>query len=433
VRCLLVLAITAGACAQIKEPSSPESTPLLEKIRQRAIDDLASVPNYVCVDSIERFLFIPAEHKFRRLDRVHVELAHVDGADRFSWLGNSSFQSRSPTVMVGYGASFGGDFADNRALIFKNTSTKISYSGPETINGRPALRYEYDAAHGALGVANGNLTGFTPARGAFWVEPETRELLQIDLQAYAIPSRLEVQSISDSTSYWRVLIGQRVALLPHNSDFRLTYADGTGRRNTSVFSNCREYTADSTLTYASSPAGSTAAPESSPPAIENSHLQPGIQLQLALDKTLDANQAAVGDPVRAHVLSAAGGIPRGARVYGWVSRIINFADLIPLPRPQQPMPIPKSAVWGQHAGEVLIQIEFSRIEYRRTRAPFVARLIDLESQPGKPDPTIHGFGYLDSDLVVKYDPPGTASIYVPRDNPILGRDLVMQWVTARYE
>jgi hypothetical protein len=104
-----------------------------------------------------------------------------------------------------------------------------------------------------------------------------------------------------------------------------------------VFSNCREYTADSTLTFGPSPT------LQAPSASENSHVQPGLQLQLALDKTLDANEAVVVDPIRPHVLQGDGDIPRGAHVYGRVSRIINFNDQ-------------------------MIQIEFEQIEYRRSRA-----------------------------------------------------------------
>jgi hypothetical protein len=151
---------------------------------------------------------------------------------------------------------------------------------------------------------------------------------------------------------------------------------------------------------------------------------------LVLDQALDANEAAVGDPIRAHILTGVGGIPRGARVYGRVNRIVNFNDLIPLPRPERPPPTPKDAVWGWHLGEVLIQIEFLQIEYQRSRAPFIARLIDLESQPGRRDTTIRSFGYLDDDAVVRYDPPGTASVYVSKENPILRRVVIMQWVTA---
>jgi hypothetical protein len=293
------------------------------------------------------------------------------------------------------------------------------------MHGRPALRYEYDHPGGALAVTNGNDSGFTAARGAFLIDPETLDLSQINIEGYDIPSNLAVQSISDGTMYWRVLIGKRIVLLAHNSEFRLTYADGTVRRNASVFSNCREYTADSTLTFESSPT-----PQLPPPTMENSHVQPGLQLQLVLDRTLDANEAAVGDPIRAHILEGVGGIPRGARVYGRVNRIINFNDQIPLRRPEQPPPTPKDEMWGWHPGEVLIQIEFLQIEYRRSRAPFIARLIDLESQPGTRDTNVRSFGYLDDDAVVRYDPPGTASVYVSKGNPVLGRGVVMRWVTA---
>jgi hypothetical protein len=424
-RFLLVLAVIAGAWAQTKDTSSPESTGLLEQIKQRAIEDLANVPNYACVDSIERSLWIPGERQFRRLDRVHLELAHIQGADRFSWLGNSIFQSRTPTTVVGYGASFGGDFADNRALVFKNDWTRISYAGRVTIDGRPALRYEYDDPRGALAVTHGNQSGFTAARGAFWIDPDTLDLLQIDLEGYAIPLNLAVRSISDGTMYWRVLVGKRTVLLARNSEFRLTEADGTVKRNASVFSNCREYAADSTLTFGSSP---TLQPP--PPTRENSQVQPGLQLQLVLDRPFDANEAAVGDSIRAHTLEGVGSIPRGAHVYGRVNRIINFNDQIPLPRPERPPPTPRHDVSGRHPGEVLIQIEFLQIEYRRSRAPFIARLIDLESQPGRRGTEIRSFGYLEEDAVVRYDPPGTASVYVSKENPVLGRGVIMQWVTA---
>jgi hypothetical protein len=177
VRLLLAAAVLGRAWAQTNDASSPESARFLEQIKQHATEDLASVPNYVCVDSIERSLWTPGAHEFRRLDRVHAELAHIAGADRFAWIGNSAFQSRNPTAMIGYGASFGGDFSDNRALIFKNSQTEISYTGRVAIDGRPALRFEFDHPRGGLGVRNGNESGWTAARGSFWIEPDTLDLL----------------------------------------------------------------------------------------------------------------------------------------------------------------------------------------------------------------------------------------------------------------
>jgi hypothetical protein len=412
----------AGACAQTSSPSSPESPGLLYQIRQHALAELASMPNFVCVDSIERSLWVPHDQQFRPLDRIHLEVTRVDGSDRFAWLGNSVFQSRNPVAMIGYGASMGGEFSDTRALIFKNTPTKISYAGRVTMDGLPALRYQYDDPQRALGVSNRDQFAFTAARGSFWVDPETLDLLQIDIEGYDIPSKVAVRSTSDSTKYWRVLIGSRTVLLPHGSEFRLMEEDGVLSRNLSVFSNCREYAAESAVTFDSSP-------ELLPPLHpdENPHVQPGLQLQLVLDKNLDAGKAVVGDAVHAHVLQGAGDVPRGARVYGRVTRIINFDDRIPLPSPAHSPGTPK---WGQHSGEVLIQIELLKIEYRHSSAPFVARLIDLESRPGKRAAGIRSFGYVDDGAIVKYDPPGTASVYVSKEHPVLERDLIMQWATT---
>ena len=87
---------------------------------------------------------------------------------------------------------------------------------------------------------------------------------------------------------------------------------------------------------------------------------------MALDKTLDAGETAVGDLIRAHILNSAGDIPRDARVYGRVSRVINFDGQIPLPKPEHPPPEPLDMTRRWHAGEVLIQIEFLQIEYRHS-------------------------------------------------------------------
>jgi hypothetical protein len=78
---------------------------------------------------------------------------------------------------------------------------------------------------------------------------------------------------------------------------------------------------------------------------------------------------------------------------------------------------------------VLIAVEFSQIEYRRSRVPFVARLIDVESQPGARAAAIRSFGYFEDDELVQYDPPSTASFYVSQENPVLGRNVIMQWIT----
>jgi hypothetical protein len=202
-------------------------------------------------------------------------------------------------------------------------------------------------------------------------------------------------------------------------------------RNASVFSNCREYGAESTVTYGRGPETQIL-----PHAVEGDHVQAHVPLQVVFDKALDANEAAVGDPLRAHILKSSGNVPAGARVYGRVNRIIRYDAQIPSPKSATPRRRARStqvpaARWGQHSGEVLVGIEFSYIEYRRSRAPFTARLIALESERKRSTP-IRSFGYFEDGNLVRYDAPGTASIYVLQEDPVLRRGLVMQWLTVSH-
>ena len=48
-------------------------------------------------------------------------------------------------------------------------------------------------------------------------------------------------------------------------------------------------------------------------------------------------------------------------------------------------------MWGDDTDEVLIGIELLHMEYKRSRVPFMARLIGLESQPGKRGTQIRSF------------------------------------------
>ena len=422
VRVTLLLALIAGSWAGTDDNVAQRGAAALPEIKRRALADLANVPNYVCVDTIERSVWVPAAREFRRLDRIHLELAHIGGADRFAWLGNSSFESKSPTAMVGYGVSFRGDFAQNWALVLANDATAIWFEGESSVESHAAWLYRYEVLRGGLAIRDGDRSGTAKVRGEFWVDPETLQLLAIEVQGYDLPDDLGLRSVADRTTYWQARIGKRTAPIARDSVLLVTTRDGGVKRNVSVFSGCREYTTESTVSFGDN------AQADRPAVAEEARVAPGVQLRLALDRPLDADQATIGDEIRARVVRAAEDV-RGAAVFGRVTRVIDYDDQIPLPRAGRRARASRRPVWGQHAGEVLIGIEFSEIEYRGKRVPFTARLIDVQSAPGEKDARIRGFGYFEEDRIVQYDPPGAASLYVTRDKPVLGRGVTMEWVT----
>ncbi|HEY3739892.1 MAG TPA: hypothetical protein VGL53_08605 [Bryobacteraceae bacterium] len=368
-----------------------ENGPLLARIRERGLAALESLPNYVCIDSVERSRRFRGDHAFRLLDGVRVELAHVDGVDRFSRVGEGSHSDRSAE----YGLSFKGDFADNRALIFKNPWTTIRAAGQETLDKRPTWKFEYEVPveHGGLSANVDGISNRIPTRGAFWADQETLDVVRIDVEGYDIPPELRLRSIGARTIYWRVLGLGPIdgVLLARNSEFILTESDGTIRRNQSAFTSCREYQARSRIFYGSE--GSAAGP-SAP------ELPGNVELKLTLDTAIDPGKASVGDPIRAHVAESSGTIHKGADVTGHITRIIRSP------------------------GEVQIGLEFSDLEYRSTRVPFTARLIGLHNAP-----KIRSFGYIEDGPFVRYDPPGTATLYIAANDPLLHKGLITYWLT----
>ena len=184
-------------------------------------------------------------------------------------------------------------------------------------------------------------------------------------------------------------------MLARDSELLLTLPDGTVKRNFSVFSNCREFQAQSVISFEG---GASARMEPPPPAIEAARLPAGLELAVALDTTVDLESAAVGDEVRAHVVEAVGPLPRGARIVGRVEKLIRY-----------------------HEGYALIGLSFSRVEFRRFRAPFAARLIEAGA--------IRSFGYFADNDLVRYDAPGTANLYLAGSRPRLRRGFSMRWLT----
>ena len=92
------LAMTAGAAAG-EAPDEGQLVRFEEKIRQ----DMANVPNYTCLETIERAHREPHARNFKPVDTVRLEVSSVAGKELFAWPGARHFEDRGAT-----------DFGDQR-------------------------------------------------------------------------------------------------------------------------------------------------------------------------------------------------------------------------------------------------------------------------------------------------------------------------------
>src|SRR5208337_2964305 len=103
--------------------------------------DIKRLPNYACVQTITRSVYIPASPnkrpprcediirdrnsgkrnlKLRSLDRLRVDVAIVDKREMYSWVGATQFEESDLSKLVGGGQTVMGDFGSLVLSVFND-------------------------------------------------------------------------------------------------------------------------------------------------------------------------------------------------------------------------------------------------------------------------------------------------------------------------
>ena len=196
----------------------------------------------------------------------------------------------------------------------------------------------------------------TAYSGSLWVDPEAEELERITVLTDELPPETRACTADTRVDYQRVRLGTGDFLLPLESELHFLLRDGTESNSLSQYTKCREYQAESTLSFADpstfgEPTQATAAALSRP-------IRDGLQLFLAVTKPIDTDTAAAGDVISAEVTKAVSDrgavvIPRGAIVRGSIVRMEH--RFLPAPH-------------------FLVAISWNNIELDHRAQPFSARM-----------------------------------------------------------
>lgn len=340
----------------------PREELILARVRAHMSHLLARLPNYTCLQTIERTQRRPGK-RMELIDVIRLEVALVDGAEMFAWPGSRKFDDTKINDMVKGGAIGNGNFALHAKAVFQSKSPRFTYAGEETRDaGRRALKWDFVVAQEASGYSlkSGEDEAVVGYHGSFWVDAQSLDVLRLEVQADDIPKSLEISFAADAVDYARVTLGEESFLLPSSSELRLQSIQGYENVNRTRFSGCRHYTGESTISF-DDPVSST--PASSEPE-RTLDLPPGLALHIALDSPINESSA-VGDPVTAILkrsvkVGAGLAVPKGAVLHGRITHLrLNQRD---------------RALW-------VIGLAFSGIEWESTRARLRAR---LESAPMDP-------------------------------------------------
>ncbi len=318
-----------------QDEAEPEWAKILRNIRVHQISILNHLPNYTCIETVERSRRSSATHAFKLIDTLRLEVALVSGKEMYGWPGSKSFESVPLRDLVsGDGAIANGDFALHARAIFGGTAT-FDYRGTGSDGARAQpggvrewLRFGYKVTRMPTGsfVRSGDKSAEVPYYGSFDVDPKTLDVQKIEVMVDQIPPEVGVKKTSDILEYTHVDIGGTQFLLPLQSDLTMVDTEGGESRNHVRFSSCRQFSGESVLTFDDP----TPAPEA-PKPVEEIVLPDNVEMLLVLADEVDLLKAAVGDPVHARLQSDAKSkgrvwIAKNAVASGRIMRIERHGD-----------------------------------------------------------------------------------------------------------
>lgn len=346
----------------------------IKQIRIKLADEAPRRPNYTCLETTEPRQLHDGCDGCESSDRLRLEVALVGGKERFAWPGTSEFEDKEVAQIVQTGLVGTGDFAGVSDIVFFSPMTRYKAAGEEVRGGRPTLHYEYVVPVEAQGyrIESDGLETVVGFHGSFWVDAQTRGLVRLEIHADKIPPALKMVSSEMTVDYGTVHIGQSDFTLPRTTELHVVRQDGLESRNVTRFSSCRQFAAESTLSFDTSV---PVAMVKAKPA-EALMLPAGLRVDSTLTTPVTIAGSALGDLIEAVVVADVkrGGavvIPKGAKLSG---RIRHLSDH------KLPPGSTGSSRWAARGSVDMgvsyssLGFQFTEVTFGRTRAPFRARL-----------------------------------------------------------
>lgn len=401
----------------------PEVSPeiLFARIKAHMEENLKRLPNYTCLQTTERSCPSEKSPRFRRVDKLRLEVALADGKEMYSWPGEQKFQTSDVFDLVRIGAIGNGYFGLQAYSVFLSDAPVFVYAGDRELDGRKTACYEYKVplakSNYRLRVSpNEVIVGY---HGSICADAQTLDLVRLVVQADDIPARLGLAVARSVIDYGRVLIGENTFLLPQSAEVVMRDLAANEYRSVTRFSACRQFTAESHLSFGETP--KKLAPTRREPLSEV-YLPPGLSVELALEKEVHPRKSFVGDPVTARVSRDVkkGGImhvPKGARAHGRILRL-DYA--------------------GAPSYSVVMGLRFERLEFDGRQAPFEAAIEYTAMLRGRGNSWFGGGiqvargpgGPIFVNDSLREDAAGRFQFLTDGDTAYLPRRFVMVWKTS---
>ena len=336
---------------QPDDQSTSEADPVevLMRLRDQVIEHAARIPNHTCVETIQRDRYEPTTGRANQscdtllarrkqfnyplrlrldtTDRLRLDVAMSSDREIYSWAGASKFDEGDIDELVPTGAMGTGPFAAHLLSVFEKNNPKFVYEGDVKLAARSLMEYSYrvpfEESHYRVKIhKDWVVTGYT---GTLLVDPKTSELVRLTVRTDELPPASGDCETDTALEYGTVQLGGDDYMLPKVARQKFIGRDGSESENTITFSGCREYQAESSVTFGGGPGSVRAAPGSTPAAFLD--LPPGLPVTVELAATIHGDRAAAGDRIRGRLAKPLRDArqkvlaPEGTMVHGRLMRV----------------------------------------------------------------------------------------------------------------
>jgi hypothetical protein len=362
------------ACAAAAQNAPPGPLSLMQ-IKSRMLDELSRLPDYTCLETINRFDNYPSEQarsrRLEQVDTVRLEVAYSNHREWYGSPGDKTFSTDDPRGFVGSGLIGTGAFAMILHNVFVVKDARIAYGGKADLEGRTVARYDFRLRRPALEVSLAGGFGTVGQEGSFWVDPQTLDVIRLEAHAIEIPPYVPLVDDVTLVNYARTRLGDYSALLPQQAALQMLETAGQDSYNWIEFTHCRNFSAQSVIRFDSKPGDQTEPPPGSSKTLSAQDavlepVAPSLPVTLELTTSITDKDAVgtligakvAGDVVRNRKVI----VPNGALARGRIRRLERY--------------------YGARGKEFIVGLEFTEVEANGRPLRFYAELVQLEKRAG---------------------------------------------------
>jgi hypothetical protein len=239
-------------------PGAEEQAAILDEVRQYALDYSRKLPDFVCLEMERRFQ-APAragrgastsEPEWRQVDTITKRLSYFQQKEEEKVIEHNHTYTTQDMKSLGGSQSFG-DFGSMMRQIFEPaTAARFEWAGWFRLGGQLVMGFDFSVPleRSKYRLEVDGRVIVTAYRGRVDVDPKTRAILRVKVEAVNIPPDFPLASATDALYYENQTISGLSFLLPSQVEVRMGAGDYLSR-NVKEFQAYRKYTADSSITF----------------------------------------------------------------------------------------------------------------------------------------------------------------------------------------